>query len=687
MLALGLASSCSCDDETFVAGSASIRAEPTRVELGRVFVGAAAEATVALEVRGDVFVNFVARFDGGDPSGFRAGPAAGRIGPGGRAQMTVRFAPRRAGARQTTIVVEHDAADTPEPLVIELSAVGAEPPDCEDGNGCTLDSFDIDAGVCRHEAARIACDDFNACTRSDTCVEGVCLGESVLCDDDNLCTDDVCDPQQGCLHIPTRGCDDGNPCTRDFCDARGCQHEVLEDGTPCDDLLQCTIGDICLFGQCRGVNADDGVMCDDMDPCSLNDQCIDGICLDPSYDKADPGELKFATRVGELAPGSANNPIVDRDSSVFVGTHHGVAAVDQCGALLWRNDALGTPRFGAAVSLPGILGVPIGSELVDLDTSTGDELGRLDLAISRPPPVETASTATVTVEVLDMALRASGGVVVSLWREVSDPPHVEGWLAEVDPTHSIATLFRPLGQRRAVRLAIDADEAVVALLEDGVPGDLVTEQQIVRFGLEGLPETTWSSSPARGVHTDLAIGAGGEVLWTAGLVQLTRTGTAAQLLAPPRDPLALEAGAPVLDPQAVFHVVREDRPPESGPDALPGGTFFLRARTATTGEVRWQVELPARAVQATPAVDATGNVFVALEDGSVVGYDPGGRLLMQLQLPLDTLVDEPIALTLTPERVLVVVTQQTVFGVQSLEALSSSAWPRHRRDNLSTGHR
>ena len=33
------------------------------------------------------------------------------------------------------------------------------------------------------------------------------------------------------------------------------------------------------------------------------------------------------------------------------------------------------------------------------------------------------------------------------------------------------------------------------------------------------------------------------------------------------------------------------------------------------------------------------------------------------------------------------VADRRVFGVQSREALSNSSWPKHRRDNLATGHR
>ncbi len=679
---------CNCEGETFVAGTSALSADPLSIDLGRVFIGTQDTATIEFEVVGTVPVIFGGAFEGGNPSGFRASPAGGRIAASGRATMQVEFTPQVAGERTTTIRIQHDATETEGDLRIELRALGVAPPDCEDGNGCTIDRFDLETEQCVHEFQAVPCDDFNACTTGDTCVQGLCLGESVRCEDDNICTDDVCDPQQGCLHIPTRSCDDGNGCTRDFCDSRGCQHEDLDDGTPCEDFEQCTVGDICVFGQCRGVNAEDGFACDDLDPCSLNDQCIDGTCTDPGYRRANPGELKFATRVGSLAPGSSNNPIVDRDSTVFAGTQLGLVGVDLCGNVLWRNDALGRPNFGAAVSLPGILSVPFGATIVDVDASTGDEFRRLDLATDgHAPMVQTASTATVTITIDDMALRASGGIVVALSRTVSEPPSSDGWLAEVDPTHSIATLFRPLGQRRAARIAVDADEAVIALLVPSEATDIVQPQQLVRFGLVGLPDTTWSSNTAQGVHTDLAIGQGGEVLWSAGLLTLSRTGSSAAYLAPPSDPLALEAGAPVVDHDRIYSILRRPTPVPDGLGALPGGDFHLIAQTATTGVEIFDVQLAARAVQLTPAVDFEGNVFCMLEDGRVVGYAPDGQLMMQLQLPLDTLVDEPLALTLTPERVLIVITQQTVFGVQSLNTLSSSAWPRHRRDNLSTGHR
>jgi hypothetical protein len=58
----------------------------------------------------------------------------------------------------------------------------------------------------------------------DACEAGTgsCSTTPVSCDDGNACTVDSCDPQAGCQAAP-RSCDDGDVCTQDACDpATGC---------------------------------------------------------------------------------------------------------------------------------------------------------------------------------------------------------------------------------------------------------------------------------------------------------------------------------------------------------------------------------------------------------------------------------------------------------------------------------
>ncbi|MCA9514392.1 MAG: hypothetical protein KC635_05575 [Myxococcales bacterium] len=99
---------------------------------------------------------------------------------------------------------------------------------CDDGNPCTRDLCDPLTAACSHElAANEPCDDQNACTVGDACVEGQCRGGVRDCDDGNPCTNDACTPAVGCVHDPATG-------------------------GGCDDGLACSTGDTCQQGICRG---------------------------------------------------------------------------------------------------------------------------------------------------------------------------------------------------------------------------------------------------------------------------------------------------------------------------------------------------------------------------------------------------------------------------------------------------
>ena len=146
--------------------------------------------------------------------------------------------------------------------------------DCDDNNACTTDSCDSALGGCQHTNLPGGCDDGSACTNSDKCVGGTCIGAPVACNDSNGCTQDSCDPALGCTYVPLTGecsdsnvcttgdtcqsglcigtakvCSDGNQCTNDSCHpALGCQHQNV--AGPCDDSLDCSVGDLCQSGVC-----------------------------------------------------------------------------------------------------------------------------------------------------------------------------------------------------------------------------------------------------------------------------------------------------------------------------------------------------------------------------------------------------------------------------------------------------
>lgn len=200
---------------------------------------------------------------------------------------------------------------------------------------------DTRTGRCSNPIAPEAtpCDDGNACTQVDRCVQGACTGsEPIACAAPDPCHEPgTCDPATGTCDDPPKAdgaaCDDGDLCTRvdaclagscvgaepiacaalDPCHVAGtcdpatgsCSQPPAPDGTACSDGNRCTLVDACVSGLCRGTApvvctpsdachvagvcdpvvgactqpaAPDGTACDDGDACTLADACAAGVC-------------------------------------------------------------------------------------------------------------------------------------------------------------------------------------------------------------------------------------------------------------------------------------------------------------------------------------------------------------------------------------------------------------------------
>ncbi len=178
------------------------------------------------------------------------------------------------------------------------ACAGGVAPNCNDGNLCTDDTCEAGLG-CAHVPNAASCNDGDVCTVADICDGGECAGGAALeCVDGDPCTADSCDPLLGCQFAPLEGgacddanacttgdhcvqgqcvydgladCDDGDPCTTDACNpATGCIHTL--NAAPCDDGDACTTGDVCQAGECVGAGQ---LNCDDGNPCT-DDSCIPG---------------------------------------------------------------------------------------------------------------------------------------------------------------------------------------------------------------------------------------------------------------------------------------------------------------------------------------------------------------------------------------------------------------------------
>ena len=82
------------------------------------------------------------------------------------------------------------------------------PINCGPGTGCSSVSCDPLYGCVNTNIPNgSVCDDGDACTVNDTCVDGVCSGIPIFCDDGDPCTVDSCGDGSVCIYIPIEDCD------------------------------------------------------------------------------------------------------------------------------------------------------------------------------------------------------------------------------------------------------------------------------------------------------------------------------------------------------------------------------------------------------------------------------------------------------------------------------------------------
>ncbi len=151
---------------------------------------------------------------------------------------------------------------------------------------------DSDHPITATDAAEGAdCDDSNMCTIDDTCVDGECTGNALVCTDELDCTDDLCNPETGlCQFVrkPEWCIIDGN-CVMQGKNPSGpdatclsCipyldsgMWSAINEGMPCDDQSECTVSSACTAGACVATC----LLCDDGDPCT-DDVCVGDLACD-----------------------------------------------------------------------------------------------------------------------------------------------------------------------------------------------------------------------------------------------------------------------------------------------------------------------------------------------------------------------------------------------------------------------
>ena len=150
------------------------------------------------------------------------------------------------------------------------------------------------------------CNDGNACTQTDTCVAGSCVGGNpVVCTASDTChSTGTCAPATGVCSNPPKpdgsACDDANACTQtDACSSGAC---VGGNPVVCSALDDCHVAGACqpADGTCSaGAAKPDGSGCNDGNPCTVGDACAAGSCS--GAPAPPPGDVNDSVLVSQSA--------------------------------------------------------------------------------------------------------------------------------------------------------------------------------------------------------------------------------------------------------------------------------------------------------------------------------------------------------------------------------------------------
>src|SRR5712692_2447098 len=202
--------------------------------------------------------------------------------------------------------------------------VGTNPVTCTALDQCHVaGTCDPTTGMCSNppKPDGTSCSDGNACTQSDKCDAGQCVGTNpVACTALDQChVAGTCDPTTGTCSNPAKPdgttCNDGNACTqRDTCESGQC---VGSSPVICTALDQCHVAGTCdpTTGTCSNPAKPDGTACDDGQFCTLADTCQAGRCAGSQVRSCDDGNPCTADRCDEALKACTHVAVADSESA------------------------------------------------------------------------------------------------------------------------------------------------------------------------------------------------------------------------------------------------------------------------------------------------------------------------------------------------------------------------------------
>jgi hypothetical protein len=292
------------------------------------------------------------------------------------------------------------------------SAAGCNSGFCVDGVCCNsacsagpCDACSIAAGAAVNGTCSLlsgpVCSDGNACSQTDVCQAGVCVGSNpVVCPAADQChLQGVCSPQTGVCSNPAKPngspCSDGSACSQnDACQAGACVP-----GTPvmCAPLDSCHVAGVCdpATGACSSPAKPDGSACSDNNACSQADICQAGACIGTSPVMCAPVDSCHDVGVCNPQTGTCSSPVKADGSACDDG--NACTAMDMCqaGACSGGSPVVCAPpgaceEVGACNPVNGVCSYPKkadGSACDDANACTDVDTCQAGVCAGGPPKV------------------------------------------------------------------------------------------------------------------------------------------------------------------------------------------------------------------------------------------------------------------------------------------------------------
>lgn len=281
---------------------------------------------------------------------------------------------------------------------------GSNPVTCAPADQCHVaGSCDPATGACSNPAAPngTLCSDGNACTRLDACQAGACIGSSpVVCTATDAChIAGACDPANGtCSNPPAPDgttCSDGTACTRtDSCRAGAC---VGSNPVVCTATDQCHVAGTCdsSTGTCSNPAAPDGTTCTDGNGCTPTDACHTGICIGAGSLNCDDGDACTTDSCDSTTGGCRHDP------AGCGGATFGISVIDAQGLPIVGAQV----TVGSTTQLTDSAG-----NVLFADVPPGGSVAMVQAAGFAPSTLVADLVANMTVEGIDRLLSRGLGI-------------------------------------------------------------------------------------------------------------------------------------------------------------------------------------------------------------------------------------------------------------------------------------